>query len=729
MRAAPEVYPGVLAEVFDDIDSELPPFHIRVVKCVPRVGGKVQCIISDGEQTTKLCVLHTAIAEDNSVRSVQRRTIAPDHHTHHSHTTPALSVHPPFPKQQWPSDDSIVHVTRHAIATSRGRQGQTVTIIVIIAFDAAATTAAPEARSSSMAPPPPTQRPAALAPPPQPQPQLRADARAASFARVAAPRRSAPVPRAASRAARYPPLPLPWPPQRQPPPPQQHPSTQRNPWTSAASASTARAAKRTWPFRGRDVDALDFCNEAIFGHTSFRGKQREVIEAVESGRDVFVLMPTGGGKSLCYQLPACTHRGLTIVISPLISLIEDQVRSLIEKGIPASSLGAKSREKKTKKSSSSSAAASSSSSSSDVAAVNSAIYGILNRAVRDGRSGDPRASCLLKLLYVTPENITINGVLQDILRGLQDVGLLARFVIDEAHCVSQWGHDFRPAYVDLKSLRRMFTSTPIIALTATASKRVVQDVSKVLGLQRPVISQTSFNRINLEYSVVQKMAKKALAMDQLVEVLKPHRGTTGIVYCLSKAECQEVAEHLRRQTPAINATHYHAGLSTTLRTAVQRAWQGGRIEIVVATIAYGMGIDKSDVRFVVHFVLPKSIENYYQETGRAGRDGENSKCVLMFSKTDNGRMKNLLQGNGGRGKRPGAAKKKKRLDTLAKVVAYAQEEKLCRRSILLDFFGEKNDFARKGCNGMCDNCRPSARSSSSSSARPKPRPKKRARAV
>ncbi|KAL1226152.1 ATP-dependent DNA helicase Q-like 4B [Cardamine amara subsp. amara] len=418
---------------------------------------------------------------------------------------------------------------------------------------------------------------------------------------------------------------------------------------------------------------LELNNKRVFGNHSFRPNQREIINATMSGCDVFVLMPTGGGKSLTYQLPALICAGITLVISPLVSLIQDQIMNLLQTNIPAASLSA------------------------------GMEWAEQLEILRELSSENSK----YKLLYVTPEKVAKSDSLLRHLESLNSRSLLARFVIDEAHCVSQWGHDFRPDYQGLGVLKKKFPNIPVLALTATATASVKEDVVQALGLVNCVVFRQSFNRPNLWYSVVPKTNKCLEDIDKFIR--ETHFDECGIIYCLSRMDCEKVTETLRKF--GHKAAFYHASMDPGKRAFVQKRWSKDEINIICATVAFGMGINKPDVRFVIHHSLPKSIEGYHQECGRAGRDGQRSSCVLYYSYGDYMRVKHMIsQGGLGQGpmktgyncKASSGGMLETNTENLLRMVSYCENQVDCRRFLQLVHLGEK--FDSTNCKNTCDNC-------------------------
>lgn len=388
-----------------------------------------------------------------------------------------------------------------------------------------------------------------------------------------------------------------------------------------------------------------------FGFKHFKGEQENIIKSLLNGSDTFVIMPTGGGKSLCYQLPALMMNGTAIVVSPLIALMKNQVDAIRHV------------------------------SADDSVAhfLNSSLNKTeTNKVKQDVTSGKT------KLLYVAPESLTKQENI-DFLTSVE----ISFFAVDEAHCISEWGHDFRPEYRRLRPIMEAINKAPIIALTATATPKVQIDIQKNLGMDNAQIFKASFNRDNLFYEVRPKREVEK----EIIRYVKQHDGKSGIIYCLSRKKVEEIAETL--QVNGIKAIPYHAGLDSNTRAKHQDMFLMEDIDVVVATIAFGMGIDKPDVRFVIHHDIPKSLESYYQETGRAGRDGGEGNCVAFYSYKDIEKLENFLQG------KP-VAEQEIGKQLLLEMVSYA-ETSVCRRKFVLHYFGE--DFPAEKCNSMCDNCR------------------------
>ena len=390
-----------------------------------------------------------------------------------------------------------------------------------------------------------------------------------------------------------------------------------------------------------------------FGFDTFKGNQEAIIRNVMNGNDSFVLMPTGGGKSLCYQLPSLLMDGVAIVISPLIALMKNQVdamRNYSEEAGVAHFIN-------------------SSLSRPEIAAV--------KKDVLSGRT---------KLLYLAPESLQKTENV-DFLQGVK----ISFYAVDEAHCISEWGHDFRPEYSQIRSMVQRIGKAPIIALTATATPKVQKDIQKNLGMPDATVFKSSFNRPNLYYEVRPKTAD---VDKDLVRFIRSMEGKSGIVYCLARKEVEDLAEVLK--VNGISARPYHAGMDAQTRTANQDAFLMEEVQVIVATIAFGMGIDKPDVRFVVHYDIPKSLEGYYQETGRAGRDGGEGQCICFYSPDDIERLRRFQQG-----KTPKEIGIGNQL--LFETQSYA-ESTICRRKLLLHYFGE--EYTEEKC-GNCDNCRKS----------------------
>lgn len=374
-----------------------------------------------------------------------------------------------------------------------------------------------------------------------------------------------------------------------------------------------------------------------FGHRNFRGRQEEVVRAALCGRDVFCLMPTGGGKSLCYQLPAVVQGGVTVVVSPLLSLMQDQVQQLQAVDVEAATLN-------------------SDQTNEERDLVTASLVS---------------ADCSLRLLYVTPEKIAASGRFWSILRALHRRGQLTRFVVDEAHCVSQWGHDFRPDYAALGKLKEGFHDVPIMALTATATERVVIDVVGSLGMRAPRIFTQSFNRTNLRYEVAKRGSFKS-TVDLIIKLCEKQRRMSGIVYCLSRKDCERYAEALCDRMGSGFATFYHAGISdTAVKEANQTAWSNGDVSVICATISFGMGVNKPDVRFVVHTAMPKSVTNFYQESGRAGRDGMPADCVLLYSHRDKKTIEMMVSD---RASRPGDREYRRQMQELDTMMQFCEND-------------------------------------------------------
>ena len=387
-----------------------------------------------------------------------------------------------------------------------------------------------------------------------------------------------------------------------------------------------------------------------FGFDTFKGEQEQIIRSLLDGNDTFVLLPTGGGKSLCYQLPSLLMEGVAIVISPLIALMKNQVDAMRHYG--------------------------------EEDGVAHFLNSSLNKSAIDQVKADILAG-KTKLLYVAPESLTK----EENVEFLKNVKI-SFYAVDEAHCISEWGHDFRPEYRRIRPIINMIGQAPIIALTATATQKVREDIKKILGMPDAREFKSSFNRPNLYYEV----RRKNDDIDkEIIKFIKANSGKSGIIYCLSRKKVEELAEILKAN--GINASAYHAGMDSPVRSAVQDDFIKENIDVIVATIAFGMGIDKPDVRFVIHYDMPKSLEGYYQETGRAGRDGGEGQCIAFFSEKDMQKLRKFMQG------KP-VSEKDINEELLRETEAYA-ESAVCRRKSLLHYFGET--YTEENCKN-CDNC-------------------------
>jgi len=493
--------------------------------------------------------------------------------------------------------------------------------------------------------------------------------------------------------------------------------------TIATTESSSSPSSSILSLRDRPPGSLSsrelslYCLERVFGFQSFRpGVQADVVQACldKPKSDIFVVMPTGGGKSICYAVPALLHPGVTIVVSPLLSLIQDQVTGFVSGSSSLQGHGI--------------AAAHLSSEMTESEAVT--LYRELFKAKNfPPRSDDQITSSrpvphpplqllpTCKLLFCTPEKLAKSSTLNDALIALYEgrhpvtnQRLLARFVIDEAHCVSEWGHDFRKDYLELSRLRRDFPEVQIMALTATATPAVKDDIAKVLGMKNVANFEQAFNRTNLIYSVRKKRTgkvldgsggpegKEALYAQVLEYITKEHGpNDVGIIYALSRDDCEDLAIWLRLM--GVSADFYHAGMPSKQRVIVQNSWQCGKTRIIVATIAYGMGIDMASVRFVVHFTIAKSVEGYFQESGRAGRDGQLAHCLLLYDKRDVDRVSRLLSMPGKGKTRATVAREEARLKQMQQ---FCEDVTNCRREFMIRYFGQRFDKAI--CKHTCDNC-------------------------
>lgn len=395
--------------------------------------------------------------------------------------------------------------------------------------------------------------------------------------------------------------------------------------------------------------------KSVFGISELRPMQLQTMNVTMSGKDCILIMPTGGGKSLCFQLPALLSKGVTLVVSPLVSLMEDQVIALENYNVDAVMLNASTDRNR-------------------VTAVQNAMT-------------DKTAT--MKLLYVTPEKLAKSKRFMAKLEKMYAMGRFSRLVIDEVHCCSQWGHDFRPDYKFLGIMKRQFPEVPILGLTATATKNVIEDVKKILNIPVCTLFKASFNRPNLFYEIKQKSSEYKEAMDNIQQLIQRRfTNQSGIIYCLSRKESQDVTMDLQQR--GIKTGCYHADLSGQERSRVHKLWLKDQIKVVVATTAFGMGIDKPNVRFVIHYSVSKSMENLYQESGRAGRDNQMSHCIVYYRLADIFRQSCMV------------FTEQTGLDNLYGIMAYCTDLTRCRRSVIAQHFGESWD--RSHCREMCDHC-------------------------
>lgn len=413
--------------------------------------------------------------------------------------------------------------------------------------------------------------------------------------------------------------------------------------------------------------------EQVFGFKSLKPFQQQVIDSMLMDDDILVISPTGSGKSLCFQLPALLQEGMTIVLSPLRSLIYDQVEALKAKGVNCDLLN------------------------SDLKVKDRArVYGELSKKIPE-----------IKLLYSTPESVICNDDTMGFIKTLHKNGLLARFVLDEAHCISTWGHDFRPNYLKVRNLKTEYPGVPIIALTATATNKVEADIKDILGLENHKLFKRSFLRENLNISIEDRDKNTIKTISCLLK--NKYENQSAIIYAHSRKECEKISKNLKEM--GISADFFHAGLTSKKRNKVQNGWIENEIQVIVATIAFGMGIDKADVRVVFHYNLPKSIEGYYQEIGRAGRDGEPADCILYYSYQDKIVYEKMHLCEMKNNSKNAFYKQKKidnikyQIEKLYDMIGFIENNRDCRHILLCNYFCEKRKEKLGFCENRCDSCR------------------------